>query len=375
MVTTSQVCDLGEFRADDDAEVEVFFATLRKEQARFLGAMRHASSRLRRESGHLAHVAATQSRLTQQFFDAQRAIMLRRAEVDAEVLLIARLAEANAIEILAQTCVGEECSTSADVDLAPFAQEVVPSIPSGSSRSARQEIAALGVTVVRTMADVDSLERVIDEAFEPDEPDGAAAQRQLESLLNEWWTTGNQDGLAVIDDAHARAQMRVHVAKIEAGETGAARRPGGDSVVIAGREAVVSADAPASVAEFVMVPASVTPAVALPLLPPPMLIALRSADSSNLGSLLLSLSDLLDPSPEERAMAGAAELSSAITPIDASAGPGRLGDVESDDSFKRFWAKGAYVAAPQHLGAIRAEVLVPTVAALSLLASLAAWIG
>ena len=78
------------------AEVDAFLDTLKTEQARFLDSLRQACSLLNRDSGQLAHVAASHSRLTQQFFDAQRLIMARRAEFDAEVAAIGQVAEENA---------------------------------------------------------------------------------------------------------------------------------------------------------------------------------------------------------------------------------------------------------------------------------------
>ena len=186
MHTISRLDDSETLTEGQLAGVEAFLETLRDEQAHFLAAVRHASSLLSREAGQLAHVAAIQSRLTQQFFDAQRLIMTRRAEFDAEVELIRRSAAPDSFD---------------------------PNV-----RSARHEIAALGVAVIRTKAEADDLACVIDDAFSPDEPDGAAPQRQLALMLDEWWAAENREGQAVIELARARAEMQGHVARIEADE-------------------------------------------------------------------------------------------------------------------------------------------------------------
>jgi hypothetical protein len=69
-----------------------------------------------------------------------------------------------------------------------------------------------------TPAEVESLARLIDGAFEGAEPDGAAMKRQLRELLDEWWRIENQEDKAAIDDANARAAMRVHVATVESNQ-------------------------------------------------------------------------------------------------------------------------------------------------------------
>jgi hypothetical protein len=56
---------------------------------------------------------------------------------------------------------------------------------------------------------------MIDGAFEATEYDGAAMRRQLRELLDNWWRVENQEDKAAIDDATARAAMRVHVASVE----------------------------------------------------------------------------------------------------------------------------------------------------------------
>ena len=74
--------------ADRSVGVDAYFETLRKEHGRFLDAIGRARSLLDNESGQLAQVTAVQGQLTRQFLDAQRSIMKRRAEIDAEVAAI-----------------------------------------------------------------------------------------------------------------------------------------------------------------------------------------------------------------------------------------------------------------------------------------------
>ncbi len=147
--------------APSNDRIDTFFTTLRREQASFLDAIGNARAALGDGSGQLAHVAAIHCNLTRQFFDAQRAILARRADVDVEVT-----------RVLAAT------------------------------RGAAQ-------------LEGNELGQLIDDAFEPGAPDSAAAERQLASLLDEWWVAENREGLAVINDANARVAVRLHVAGLD----------------------------------------------------------------------------------------------------------------------------------------------------------------
>lgn len=75
---------------DRSTGVDVYFETLRREQARFLETIGRARSLLDGGSGHLAEFSASQAVLTRQFLDAQRAILKRRAEILAESSIDAR---------------------------------------------------------------------------------------------------------------------------------------------------------------------------------------------------------------------------------------------------------------------------------------------
>ncbi len=247
---------------DRQTGVEAFLDTLRAEQSNFLAAIREASSLLGRGSGQLAHIAAIQSRLTQQFFDAQRQIMTRRAEFDEAVAHIARLPERGA------------------------------------------------TAVVESNAEADALECLIDDAFLPGEPDGVSPQQQLALLLDEWWEAENREGQAVIDLAHARAEMRSHVARTETGE-----------IVV-----TTDDDSPQ-------------------LLPHNVSDLLDEADSVDLETLLQKLAESLQPSPTQP--------EASVDPCSERPGapPARLAidvpskEVERSDMTREFWTEPSTLAA------------------------------
>ena len=206
METTPDLYDGERIPAPRDAAVQVFLDTLRKEHCRFLEAVGRARSTLGRESGQLAHVTAIQTRLTRQFFDAQFAIMQRRAQVDVEVAAIGRaaaeLADATVGTAREQVAAGltpRVLHPSAGSEFSSFA------LPAEASRSTRQELAALGVAVVTTKDEADALELLLEDAFQPDEPDGAAAEREMAAMLENWWAAEKQEGNAVIDSSMTSA--------------------------------------------------------------------------------------------------------------------------------------------------------------------------
>jgi hypothetical protein len=130
------------------AEVASFFETLRGAHAHFLETLGQAQSMLDADAGQLAHIAAVQSRLTRNFLDAQRSILMHRAEVDAEVALVGLPERVQATEVVA---------------------------------------------AAREQAFID-------------------AERELATLLDAWWKSEGEEGRAAIDDAYARSAMRDHVA-------------------------------------------------------------------------------------------------------------------------------------------------------------------
>lgn len=208
-------------RSANSDDREAFLEFLKQEHARFLDSFRQACSLLDRRSGQLAQIAATHGRLTRQLFDAQRSILKRRADVDAEVARIGRAADDDATSIVEAARIEVLLG---DV-IAPCIDEarLVNAKGSGDlgacgSASARPEVTSLAMAVVRTTAEADSLAGVIDDALEPAEHDGAALQLALGTLLDDWWDAERQEGADVIDLARARAAVRAHVARIQADE-------------------------------------------------------------------------------------------------------------------------------------------------------------
>lgn len=379
-----------------EVEVATFFAALRTAQSSFLEAIGRAQADLDRESGQLSHVAAIQGRLTRQFFDAQRSIMMRRAEVDAEVALIGAAAEGQANQLVsaararaAASGVYERSEGRAPGRLKPRAVVVVADLGAElEPRSARQEIAALGAAVVRTMAEADLLARVIDEAFEPDDPDGVASERQLSTLLDEWWRAENQEGRAVIDDANARAAMRHHVAGIEASEIidELVEMAVAAQVADAIERATVVNDAP-NIDLFNVVECDVADATtdrALIQLPMQMLTLLETADPARLQSLFAALAESLDvQSAKSVTQDAAAGSTPTMRPVDdliiradrvnAVVCPAKNAP---DEVFRTFWKQGP-AAVPDTAGWrwIPVRVALPTVAVALVLTLLMAWIG
>ncbi|MEQ1703383.1 MAG: hypothetical protein ABMA25_25020, partial [Ilumatobacteraceae bacterium] len=82
-------------------DVAAFSESLRREHQRFLSAVGDATARLGHGARALAGTAALQHQLTRQFLDAQRSILLRHAETQAEIQRIERDAEADATAQLA----------------------------------------------------------------------------------------------------------------------------------------------------------------------------------------------------------------------------------------------------------------------------------
>ncbi len=184
---------------------ETFLDVLRSEQFRYLDAMSEANEILRTEPGRVALIAALQNRLTQQFFDAQRSIIMRQAIYDVEVQRIESRADTDVRGIVAAARSRMKALAAAGVPLAPPAGGPAVDAPAPEP----------GVALARRTEE--ALAELPDAAFVASEPDPEAVQRQLGALLDQWWSALNQDGQAQIDHAHARAAMRRHVAAIESG--------------------------------------------------------------------------------------------------------------------------------------------------------------
>ncbi len=240
------------------ADVEAFLARLRREQVRFLDAISAARLELHSEPGQLAKAAALHARLAQRFLDAQRSILRGRAEADAR---IARIVED-----------GETADVLASMTNAAL------------------------------------------------ESGGAQAERQLRSLLDDWW----------------RAERR--------------------GTVEPTTEAVVP----------------VEPAV---MLPGSLLAALETVDHTGLETLLVSLLDALGDPPTEHGFSspttgGVGSVASDPAPSAESART--LGE----DAFDRFWGAGS-ARWTQRLARnwVVVHVLFPTVTVVAGLALMLAWTG
>lgn len=294
MDTIPRPSSVGDVPAGPSAEADAFLKTLRSEQARFLDAIRAAASLLNRNSGQMAFVAATHSRLTNQFFDAQRLIMTRRAEIDAEV-------------------------------------------ERGAATTPRGATTAIAAADSRAGTVADVAERGAAEASS-----AVAQQGHLASLLDGWWGDANQQGQAEI--ARAQATMRKRMAQIEA------RRIGGKSTACE-----VQCDAPnhASVAarsDGSWPPPIVTKPVVAILnepsrgLPAPVAAILDKADSVNLQTLLGMLADSLDPmrtSAERSERTNCHHVETVGVAVERPRVDLFFKDLEPDEAFQQFWASGS----------------------------------
>ena len=299
METISRPSSVGDLPAGPSAEADAFLKSLRSEQARFLGAIRAASSLLSRDSGQMAFVAATHSRLTNQFFDAQLLIMTRRAEIDAEVGRVGATTTLGATTAIA----------AADPRAGTFADVM--------DRDAAEASSAI------------------------------AQQGHLASLLDGWWGDANQQGQAEI--ARAQATMRKRMAQIEA------RRIGENSTT---RELQCDAQNHVSVAASsdgpCLRPPLPPPIVTKPIvtilsepsrgLPAPIVAILDKADSVNLQTLLGMLADSLDPMRTSTERIERTNWHHAETVGVAAERPSVdlfFRDLEPDEEFRKFWATGS----------------------------------
>lgn len=369
METTRGLPDAESVRVDVQSDADVFFATLRREQARFLDAVGRARSLLGRESGQLAHVTAIQLRLTRQFFDAQTAIMRRRAEVDAEVTAIARAADELALATVgtAREQVAAGLVPRLMHPSAGHAAEMRAEL--GEPRSGRQEIAALTMSVVTTKEDAEALGLLLEDAFLPDDPDGEMAERQLTALLEEWWAAEKQEGTAVIDDAHARAMMRAHLAEIEARE-----------VLAAAAEELETEPAEDHLPEISSaVPVASEPASAQDsLVPTPLAKALQSVDLADLHTLLDELTASLYPPTDAVARPTPTEPAPVETPLillDATPTSLPVPANHSGQALQPFWDRGVTPVARRHRWWNARPVVIPAAAIGSVIALVAVWAG
>ncbi len=434
----------GEQPGERTAEVDEFLTALTKEQTVFLAAIADAGARLDSDSGQVAQVASLQRRLTQQFLDAQRSIIKRRANTDAAVAHIAKVTDVEAGELIAAARTqaagmgmavedlwaaylsraiiptaahpGAEDATDASAERgaaptgadvsspwpaprgllrAPVGRGPGADLPAPDTREmVRHQITELGVRMIRTGAEAQSLAGVIDEAFTPVEPDGAAARRQLRDLLDEWWRAENQEHQEAIDDANARAAMRLHVARIEATAIlEASRVEHGDA------EQPIQRCMPPS---FLPPPAAEDPVSTLPppdpqatpqpnlhpnrqttgrtdVLPQRMAAVLDSAADVGLDAVLASLLDSLDTAPEQASVSDDVDRTA---DIDAELEPARdVGSVALDgarpqEAFERFWGSVVTRRTGQPTREwMLIQVVLPAVAVIAVMALVLAVVG
>ena len=214
----------------------------------------------------------------------------------------------------------------------------------------------------------ESLARLIDGAFEPAEPDGVVARRQLRELLDSWWEAEKQEAKAAADDAAARAAMRVHTARIEAGE-------------------IARFVPPSSSPETPTIYHYQPPAA----LPSPMVTALDKTDHEHLDDVLAHLLDELDDCPKpidlpESSTDGASVLFDSLTPPRlpppstteiVTALPPRVDllndrSAEPQEAFDRFW--GAFGGAGNRRWMFP-QLLLPAVGVVAVLALVLAVFG
>jgi hypothetical protein len=245
----------GEFEEPEDA-VDVFLDAVKREQHAYLDALRSASELIKQTPGRLPAVAASQLRLTQQWFDALRVFLFRQAVIDEETTRTQELAMRDAAAILAAAharvsleAAGVEMSEAPASELdvlgwpaggnGPMA---APSIRPGGSpesievlraevlapddrarhgflrRTPRQKLAEFCVAAVRTTEEAAALTAVIEETFRDDEHDLLRQRDELRGLLDSWWRSTNAAALTSVEDAHAGASIIRHFAVIEAEE-------------------------------------------------------------------------------------------------------------------------------------------------------------
>ena len=333
----------GSARLSDDAAA--FSDVLRREHQRFLAAVSEATARLGRGDRALARTSALQQQLTRQFLDAQRSILLRHAETQAEIERIEREAEADA---------------STQLALARRRAAAMSAHPAGGERSPLPSAPAVRPSESAPAADPGAMAEIVDLVFQPNEPEGAMARRQLTAMLDGWWKAEQQEARAKIDDASARAAMRRHVAALEAA-----------AVDISSE---VAPPAPLGTAPFGTAPGA---SVALPTRMYDILDAAAPARLDDvLAELLASLEApaAVDPMATPTDWTAVAPLADGAiirfepTPVIAANG--------SDEAFQQFWTKDP-VSPParrtrwwQHIA-----VIVPATAVSSLVVAVLAWVG
>lgn len=346
--------------------VDGYLARLADEQARFLAAWTDANRSLHPSSGQVAKVASIQLRLTQEFLDAQRAIVRRRAETDVAITAIATETALETAGLIDAAREGVAIAVGTPLPLpAGRAAHLLP--PPGGAQARESGAPGPGdfappSAVERQGApsvDDESLARLIDGVFESSEPDGVAARRELRDLLDGWWRVENQEAQAAIDDAHARAAMHLHLAKVEA-----------DELV---RFAPPSPVAPTP-------PAYVPPSSER--LPQPLVSALDATDHEHLDDVLAHLLDELEPAAAAMEVATlessqrglVADAPAPRLPAPEAPSPDSLNDrtAAPQDAFDRFWGS---VTGSRSRSWLFPQLLLPAVTVIAVLALVLAVVG
>lgn len=359
-------------RAEASAAADRFLSTLRSEQARYLAAVEEARARLAQDDGQLAHVAAIQGRMSRQFFDAQRAILRRRADTDAEVARIAAETEATALALVDRAQVHALAGNTDPAELGlPDVAFDVPVSPTW-----RDGVAALSVSVVRSSADVPEIQAIVDDAFRSADPDGVVTERELRRVLDDWWRLTSQECTALIDDANARAAVRLHLAGVEArhvldhtlvpvsdAEPAADQElsiesPVADDLVV--EEGPDTSFAPPVGSTVIDLPAP-APHVAVV----PVIAALDATDQAGLDGVLDELLDAFEvPVVPE------------LAPTMAEPAIRLDEELPPQEAFRRFWEQGRPAHAPApHRGWSPTRLVVPMVALSGLAVAVLAWVG
>jgi hypothetical protein len=200
-------------------ESAAYLTHLAREQDRFLASVAEAGAHVGEGAGQLGKVVAIQNRLTQEFLDAQRSIIRRRAETEAAVVQIECAAACDAQQLAAfvHSC-GSAWPAPSLTPSAALSEPTGWSAPGPRGSVPSLELASVDPVSERQINDADmaSIARLVDGAFDRREPDGDVMRRQLREVLDGWWMAEQQEAKAAVDDATARAAMRVHLARVEA---------------------------------------------------------------------------------------------------------------------------------------------------------------
>lgn len=347
------------------AVVDAFLSNLTDAQAGFVRSVADATTWLGEESAGLAQCAALHARLTQQMFDAQRAILRRRADTDAAARQCDESAEIEAAAIV-DAALAEAAELCSDLDEVTAFGDVLAMRRDGRDPSSPELIESVATDGDRRVE---------------------ASEQHLQTLLDEWWRLEVERGKDTLDDATARAAVCLHLADIEAGEIREAAR-----VVNATRALEDEAETPADVGaelEQIDVASPVTPIddpapSQLPLGSSPIVYeldaALDTADSAGLDALLASFLDALRDPPADVMTSDAdvdtneaSNASSSTVPPRATSSASPAGP---QDAFDHFWGSGhGRVVHRSVRDWLFVQILLPMVAVVAVLALVLAWIG